>query len=155
MTDSKTETIENVDKRAAGRFADAWDEFVLAVRRAQARNPQSPEDLTLAQYYLLRPLEREARLPSCQLAEWAGIAAPTATRMVDGLQKSGLIRRERSESDRRTVLVSLTDAGRSRVARKRHQLARRRRRAYENLEPDEREQGERLLRHLAELVGQL
>jgi MarR family transcriptional regulator, organic hydroperoxide resistance regulator len=148
-------STNGVDKRAADGFAEAWDEFVLAVRRAQARSQQSPEDLTLAQYYLLRPLDGEAGVPSCQLAEWAGIAAPTATRMVDGLEKSGLIRRERSRTDRRTVLVSLTDAGRSRVARKRQQLARRRRRAYENLEPEERQQGERLLRHLAELVGQL
>jgi MarR family transcriptional regulator, organic hydroperoxide resistance regulator len=154
MSDVKRST-NGVDKRAADGFAEAWDEFVLAVRRAQARSQQSPEDLTLAQYYLLRPLDGEAGVPSCQLAEWAGIAAPTATRMVDGLEKSGLIRRERSRTDRRTVLVSLTDAGRSRVARKRQQLARRRRRAYENLEPEERQQGERLLRHLAELVGQL
>ncbi len=128
---------------------------MLAIRRSQARSQQSPEDLTLAQYYLLHPLEGEAGVPLGQLAECAGISAPTATRIVDGLERACVLRRERSETDRRTVLVSLTEAGRARLKRKRQQLAHRRRCLYENLEPEEREQGERLLRHLAELVGQL
>jgi DNA-binding MarR family transcriptional regulator len=53
------------------------------------------------------------------------------------------------------VLVSLTPAGAQQFRRKHRQLARRRRRLYEGLEPGEREQSERLLRHLAELVGEL
>lgn len=137
------------------RFAEAWDAFVLAIRRSQARGLQSPEDLTLAQYYLLRPLENERGVALSRLAESAGIAPPTATRIIDGLEKAGLVNRERSDTDRRTVLVSLTSTGRRRVVRKRTELADRRRRLYENLEPDERRQSERLLRHLAELIGQL
>ena len=137
------------------RFTEAWDQFVLAIRRSQARGPQSADDLTLAQYYLLHPLETERGVPLSRLAESAGIAPPTATRVVDGLEKAGLVRRERSSSDRRTVLVSLTASGRRRVARKRTELADQRRRLYENLEPDERRHSERLLRHLAELICQL
>ena len=136
------------------RFAEAWDAFVLAIRRAQARG-QSADDLTLAQYYLLRPLENERGVALSRLAECAGIAPPTATRIIDGLEKGGLVRRERSQSDRRAVLVSLTPAGRRRVTGKRSELADRRRRLYENLEPEERRHSERLLRHLAELIGQL
>jgi MarR family transcriptional regulator, organic hydroperoxide resistance regulator len=143
------------EQRTAEGFADAWDAFVLAIRRSQARAKQSPEDLTLGQYYLLKPLARGDELPLCELAESAGIAAPTATRIVDGLERDGLLRRERSQRDRRTVLVSLTPEGRKRVQRKRRQLKQRRERLYEQLEPGEREQSERLLRHLAELVGQL
>lgn len=128
---------------------------MLAIRRAQARGQQSPEDLTLAQYYLLSPLESEPSVPLCQLAESAGIAAPTATRLVDGLEQAGVLRRGRSTRDRRSVLGALTETGRARVARKRRQLARRRRHLYERLEPPERKHAERLLLHLAELVGQL
>jgi DNA-binding MarR family transcriptional regulator len=137
------------------RFTEAWDAFVLAIRRSQARRLQSPEDLTLAQYYLLSPLETERGVALSRLAELAGIAPPTATRIIDGLEKAGLVNRERSSTDRRTVLVSLTPTGRRRVVRKRTELADRRRRLYENLEPDERRQSERLLRHLAELISQL
>jgi DNA-binding MarR family transcriptional regulator len=53
------------------------------------------------------------------------------------------------------VLVSLTQTGRRRVARKRSELAERRRRLYENLEPEERRHSEQLLRHLAELIWRL
>ncbi len=137
------------------RFTEAWDAFVLAIRRAQARGPQSADDLTLAQYYLLSPLESDRGVPLSRLAESAGIAPPTATRIVDGLEKAGLVRRERSATDRRAVLVSLTATGHRSVTRKRSELAERRRRLYENLEPEERRQSERLLRHLAELIGQL
>jgi DNA-binding MarR family transcriptional regulator len=146
---------EDSDRQAAVGFAEAWEAFVLAMRRAQARAQRSPEDLTLAQYYLLGPLERDRAVPLCELAESAGIAAPTATRLVDRLETAGVLRRDRLPSDRRTVLISLTEEGRRQLRRKREALARRRRRLYEQLEPGEREQSERLLRHLAELVGKL
>jgi DNA-binding MarR family transcriptional regulator len=140
---------------AAEQFAQAWDEFVLAIRRTQARGSASPEDLTLAQYYLLAPLRGQPALALSKLAEHAGIAAPSATRLVDTLERAGLVERARSRADRRTVLISLTPAGRERLERKQRQLARRRRLLYERLEPGEREASERLLRHLTELIGQL
>lgn len=143
------------DKRASEGFAEAWESFVLAIRRTPARGKQSPEDLTLAQYYLLKPLAGGAEVPLCELADSAGIAAPTATRIVDGLERDGVLCRERSARDRRAVLVSLTAEGRKRLRRKRSQLTQRRERLYQQLEPGEREQSERLLRHLAELIEQL
>lgn len=139
----------------AQRFADAWEQFVLAIRRSQARGLQGPDDLSLAQYYVMSEVAREGAVPVCQLAERTGSSSPTASRLVDGLERAGWLARERSASDRRTVLVSLTPAGEQTLRRKERQLARRRRRLYEGLEPGEREQSERLLRHLAELVGQL
>jgi len=138
----------------AERFADAWDEFVLSIRRAQSRS-QHADELTLAQYYLVLPLDQARAVPVSRLAEAAAIAVPTATRFLDGLERAGLVRRERSATDRRTVLVSLTPEGRKRRARKHRQLVTRRRRLYERLAPEEREQSERLLRHLAELIEQL
>jgi DNA-binding MarR family transcriptional regulator len=149
------DNAEHADRSEAEQFDEAWDEFVVAIRRAQARGPQSPEDLTLAQYYLLQPLAREKTDQLCRLADSAGIAPPTATRIIDGLEKAGVVRRERSAADRRTVLISLTAPGRKRFERKREELAQRRRRLYENLEPGERAQSGRLLGHLAERVGQL
>lgn len=139
----------------SARFAAAWDEFVLAIRRAQARGQPAADELSLSQYYLLMPLLAEHTLPVSQLAQRAGISAPTATRVVDGLERAGVLHRERSPTDRRTVLIALTPDGRRRVRRRHDQLARRRRRLYERLEPGERAQSERLLRHLAELIEQL
>jgi DNA-binding MarR family transcriptional regulator len=146
---------QDADTPAAQAFADAWDAFVMAVRRAQARGQNRSEGLTLPQYYLLRPLDELGALPLCEMAERAGIAAPTATRIIDGLERDETLRRERSTKDRRTVLVSLTPKGRRVLKRKRRELTERRQRLYEQLEPAERAQSERLLRHLAELLGQL
>ena len=139
----------------ADRFTEAWDAFVLALRRSQARGQMARDELTLAQYYLLVQLKGDTTRALYQLAEGAGIAAPTATRLVDGLERAGLVERRRSDTDRRTVLVSLTDAGRERLRRKQAQIARRRRTIYERLEPEERRQSERLLHHLAEIIDQL
>jgi DNA-binding MarR family transcriptional regulator len=146
---------EPADDDPAARFAMAWDEFVLAIRRTQARGQQSLEDLTLAQYYMLVPLGEDGALPISRLAEFAGVAPPTATRMMDSLERAGIVRRERTDDDRRTVLILLTQDGRDHVRRKQRELARRRRLLYERLEPDEREPSERLLRHLAELINEL
>jgi DNA-binding MarR family transcriptional regulator len=139
----------------ADAFAAAWDELLLAVRRAQARGQQAGDGVSLAQYYFALPLLDGAAVPVCRLAELAGVAAPTATRLLDGLERSGLLLRERSQRDRRSVLVTLTPDGRRRLLAKRRQLAARRRRLYERLDPEERGQSERLLRHLAELIEQL
>lgn len=56
-----------------------------------------------------------ARLGSCTMVELSAalrIDASTATRAVDRLAETDLVRRQRSQSDARTVLVELTKKGR-------------------------------------------
>lgn len=65
------------------------------------------------------------------------------------------MKRQRSERDCRSVLVSLTKAGARALRRKHAQIARRRRMIYERPEPEERGHSERLLHHLAEIMDQL
>lgn len=144
-------------RRAAdgGAFAEAWDGFVLALRRSQARGQGDRGELTLAQYYLLEQLRDDPAQPVSQLAVGAGISPPTATRLIDSLERAGLLERARSEADRRSVLVSLTDLGRAALARKEQELIARRMTIYKRLKPQERRQSEQLLRHLAEVIDQL
>jgi DNA-binding MarR family transcriptional regulator len=139
----------------ADRFADAWDEFVVALRRSQARGQTAREDPTLAQHYLLVQLKGEVGRPLWQLAQGAGIAAPTATCLVDGLERAGLVKRRRRQRDCRSVLVSLTKAGARALRRKHAQIARRRRMIYERPEPEERGHSERLLHYLTEIMDRL
>jgi MarR family transcriptional regulator, organic hydroperoxide resistance regulator len=127
----------------------------MALRRSQARGQNERGGLSLAQYYLLAQLADSEALPVSSLAEGAGIASPTATRLVDCLERAGLLERSRSQTDRRSVLVSLTDAGRKTLRRKRRELARRRGTIYERLSPAERRQSPELLRHLAEVIDQI
>jgi DNA-binding MarR family transcriptional regulator len=56
-------------------------------------------------------------LPIGELATAEGVAPPTMTRLVDGLERDGLVRREADPSDRRGVLVRATARG-SRVLTK-------------------------------------
>ena len=46
------------------------------------------------------------------LAQHLGVAATTATSIIDRLVKRGLVKRTRPETDRRSVSLSLTEAGR-------------------------------------------
>lgn len=142
------------DAEVLAAFDDAFDAFVIALRQARARTVER-DGLSLSQYELLRALTGDQGLPVGQLAKGAGVGGPSATQMLDGLERLGLVERSRPATDRRTVIISLTDEGRRWVERKRRQIAARRRRLFDSLTPEERQQAERLLHHLAELIGEL
>jgi len=75
--------------------------------------------LTPQQYNLLRLLRAAAPEPvtTLRLASRLVSRAPDITRMLDRLEERGLIRRDRPADDRRVVRVSLTDDGRTLLAR--------------------------------------
>jgi MarR family transcriptional regulator, organic hydroperoxide resistance regulator len=134
-------------------FSQAFERFSLATRRARGR--VSREDglpLTLSQYHLLEALDRCDRLPVGKVAEAAGVSAPTATRMLDSLEKDGVVTRVRSSEDRRVVEAALTGEGHKLVRRKRRAVERTRRTIFERLDPGEREGAEWLLLRLAEAL---
>jgi DNA-binding MarR family transcriptional regulator len=135
-------------------FTAAWEHFFRTVRRARGRaNARPPRDgLSLAQYQLLGALEGGEGLSVRALAEAAGVAAPTATRMLDGLQRDGFVTRTPSPADRRCVVVELTPAGRKALARTHAQVVDARARISASLSDAEREQAAALLRRLAVVV---
>jgi DNA-binding MarR family transcriptional regulator len=108
---------DRLDARAA--FDDALVAFFRAARRARGRAARRPPEsgLSLAQFHVLEPL-RDGPQPMYRVAEDAGIAPPTATRMLDGLVERGYVDRALDPADRRVVLVSLTESGRRAVRRK-------------------------------------
>jgi MarR family transcriptional regulator, organic hydroperoxide resistance regulator len=137
-------------------FTAAWGDFLAALRRSRARQSNDPTaPLTLSQYHLIAALESSPSLPVGRLAEAAGVSSPTATRMLDGLERDGLIERSPSEQDRRSVSVSLTEAGREAQRAERRRLERKRRALAEQLTPAERRQANALLRRLAALIDEL
>lgn len=70
------------------------------------------DDVTLAQYRVLVELTSRGPQRVADLASALGVDRSTATRMSDRLVRKGLASRRRISSDRRTVLISLTPAGR-------------------------------------------
>lgn len=136
-------------------FLAAFDDFVLAAKRARAR--VEPDDaLTMAQLDLLLPLLDVAEpLGLGVLARAAGVTPPTATRMADGLQARGLLRRDRCADDRRAVRLSLTPAGEEAVRAQRERMMARRRDLFERLAPSERRAAAQVLARLADAYEEL
>ena len=134
----------------------AWDAFLGALRRARARVSNDPRaKLSLSQYHLIRPLDDSRELPVGELAAAAAVSPPTATRMLDGLERDGIVTREHSHADRRCVVVELTPHGRRLVRSERARVEAKREELFLQLSPDERDQPEHLLRRLAELIEEL
>ena len=132
-------------------FSTALLDFLRATRRMRGRLGDG-DALSLSQYHLLEPLIDGERLATCELALAAGVSAPTATRMLTGLEREGLIERVPCEADRRVVHVNLTDDGRERVLAARALGEARRAAIFASLSEGERRQAARLLERLADAV---
>jgi MarR family transcriptional regulator, organic hydroperoxide resistance regulator len=135
-------------------FVGAFDDFVRAAKRARAR-VDADAALSPAQYDLLAPLAGGDVLGLRELARAAGVSAPTATRMLDGVQARGLVTRERCADDRRAVRVALTAEGREAVHEHRARMVARRRALFEHLAPDDRQAAARVLARLAAAYEEL
>jgi MarR family transcriptional regulator, organic hydroperoxide resistance regulator len=135
-------------------FSSALLDFLRATRRMRGRFGDEGE-LSLSQYHLLEPLLDDERLATCELALAAGVSPPTATRMLSGLAREGLVERMACDSDRRVVHVVLTERGRERVLAKRARGDARRAAIFASLSPGERREAARLLERLATAVEEL
>ena len=136
-------------------FAAALDDFRRASSRARGRLA-AEGDLTLSQYHLLEPLlDADAPLGVGELACAAGVSAPTATRMLAGLERDAFVERRACTRDRRVVRVVLTTEGAARMERKRARMEMRQLALYRSLEPGERAQAARLLERLAAAIEDL
>ncbi len=74
----------------------------------------SPRGITLQQYNVLRILRGagEAGLPTLEIAERMIERSPGITRLLDRLEKKGLVRRQRCQEDRRQMLCWISADGR-------------------------------------------
>lgn len=70
-------------------------------------------DLSIQEVHLLEWLGDDGPRMMRELAEFLRLAVNSVTTVVDRLEQRGLVRRQRSEEDRRIVRVELTDVGRS------------------------------------------
>ena len=66
-------------------------------------------DLTFPQALVLTALQEDGDMPISHLAEYTGSANSTVSGIVDRLEKLELVKRVRSDEDRRVIYVALTD----------------------------------------------
>jgi DNA-binding MarR family transcriptional regulator len=141
----------------AEAFLAAFDGFAQAVRRARGATTQAGTNgtLTLSQYALLQVLATRKQARVRELAAEAGITASTATRILDALERRRIIRRTRSDDDRRAVTITLTEFGRHALGNQDEWLRGRQRAFFESLPAVERELAPDLLVRLAQLIDEL
>jgi DNA-binding MarR family transcriptional regulator len=99
---------------------DAWRAFLRAhaqITRQLERELQSEASMALADYDVLVQLGNadEHRLRMSELADRLLLSRSGITRLVDRLERDGLVERRVCESDRRGQWAGLTDAGRERL----------------------------------------
>lgn len=90
-----------------------WISAVARVHRQHAGALLHGLGLSAGQELLLMLLWDNEPRTQADLTRELAIEPPTTSKMLSRMEKAGLIARERSETDRRTVLVTLTEAGRA------------------------------------------
>lgn len=111
QTRTATQVMEELGRAFKGALA--------AVRRMRGRETHRPGELSYAQFGLLFALSDGEPRSSRELALAADISPATAAEMLDGLAASGLVKRIRSDEDKRIVFTSLTDRGKALVDQRR------------------------------------
>jgi DNA-binding MarR family transcriptional regulator len=140
--------------RQAAPALDAWARLLrghASVTRALSAELEAEHGLTINDYGALLLLSRadKGRLRRVDLAEELVLTASGVTRLLDGLERVGLVERAECSSDRRVTYAVLTEAGRERLeAASATHLAGIRAFLEERFSKEE-------LDHLAELLGRL
>src|SRR5262245_27283307 len=81
------------------------------INAAVANGPHA--ELNMQELRLVECLGNEGPRLMRELAEHLSVAVNTVTGIVDHLERKGLVRRQRSDQDRRVIRVELTDPGRN------------------------------------------
>ena len=89
---------------AAARVVEPWEKFLKA-----------NAELTNNQYNVLRILRgsHPSRLACSEIAQRMIARDPDVTRLIDRLDRRGLVTRVRAKHDRRVIEIALTDKGRA------------------------------------------
>ena len=145
-----------MERSGTADFLAGFDALAQAVRRARGTTGRPGDGvLTLSQYGLLEGLAHRRAARVQELAAEAGVTASTATRILDALERRGIVRRTRSSQDRRAVAVSLTKLGEHALQAQEEWLRGRERAFYASLPPAEQELAPDLLLRLAVLIDEL
>lgn len=97
---------------------DIEDHIVASIRRIiraidlQSRRLQDRHKLTGPQLATLRAAERLGAITISALARAVHLSQPTVSGILNRLERRGLVERKRSDDDRRSVVIEVTEEGR-------------------------------------------
>jgi DNA-binding MarR family transcriptional regulator len=138
----------------AAPSADRATEIIEALAPLLAHHRQrwaarcQAHGVSIVGFQVLALLEMHGEMPMTRLADELDVALPNATGIIGRLVDHGIVQRTRDDSDRRLVLVTLTDAGRRLIGEM--EAGRRERMARLFAELDDRQQ-QRLLQSVKDL----
>jgi DNA-binding MarR family transcriptional regulator len=99
------------------------DEILIALRRIiravdlRSKTLVKETGLTAPQLVVMQALARNGATKPSALSREVSLSQPTVTAILERLTAAGLVKRAKSEADRRAVLAELTDAGLAATAR--------------------------------------
>jgi DNA-binding MarR family transcriptional regulator len=99
-----------------------YDEILIALRRimrAADINSQRlvrESGLTTPQLLVMQAIEKEGNPSIGTLARHIAVSQATVTRIIDRLERARLVSREKASRDKRVVNITLTDAGKAKLA---------------------------------------
>ena len=94
-----------------------YDEILIALRRImratdlQSQQLSRQSGLTVPQLLVMQAIAKEGSPSTSTVARHIVVSQATVTRIIDRLERDGVVKREKSSKDRRVVNVSLTDTG--------------------------------------------
>ena len=108
--------------QTASESATTTARTIYLIKRAQFASHLRLEDtlkpfrLTAAQYMVMSVLGHRGQLSSAQLSRRFSVKPQSMFKLITTLERKGLIARKEVDRDRRTLMVSLTSAGRRLLA---------------------------------------
>jgi DNA-binding MarR family transcriptional regulator len=133
----------------------AFGELLGAERRLRGRDQHREDKLTFAQVRALFILADREEATAGQLAKAAELNPASVTGMLDHLEREDIVTRRRSERDRRSVLVSLTESGREMLDAKRERWRTIWNKHLEAFPPEDLAAAGRVLRRISTMLDDL
>ncbi len=94
-----------------------YDELLVSLRKIMraadlhSQKLMKESGLTAPQLLVMQAIEREGAPSTSTLARQISVSQATMTRIIDRLERAGLVRRQKSSTDKRVVNISLTEPG--------------------------------------------
>jgi len=99
------------------KYSEVWDLITGLTRRINKETDKALEQIGLSyfEFKVMCALEEEGKVPMSRIAEKYMLTKAGLTSIIDRLEEKELVRRVRSESDRRVIYVELTEKGREKL----------------------------------------
>jgi MarR family transcriptional regulator, organic hydroperoxide resistance regulator len=108
-------TVPIVEPRGESSEVPRLIDLVHEVLRSSLRELHptlAKEGITMGQFWAIHTVSSLEAASVSTVARYLGVSAPTVCTNIDQLEAAGLVRRARSQRDRRSVELSLTPRGR-------------------------------------------